>query len=108
MNYLKSQFILLLIGMALCGLVFIGCDGNSAQVLDKTEVAIAPAATVPVSKDDKKAKPVINKDGKVPKLVFRELTHDFGKQVSGPDLVHSFIFENKGGGILFIEKVKAG
>ncbi|MCD4652466.1 DUF1573 domain-containing protein [bacterium] len=43
-----------------------------------------------------------------PKLEFVKVEHDFGKNVSGPELKHSFVFKNTGNAPLFIEKVKAG
>ncbi len=41
-------------------------------------------------------------------IQFDQLSHDFGTVVQGSEVKHSFIFKNKGNGILKIEKVKAG
>ncbi len=46
--------------------------------------------------------------GPLPKIVFKETEHDFGTEISGAELKHTFSFKNEGEGTLFIEKVKAG
>jgi len=43
-----------------------------------------------------------------PKIEFSELDYDFGENLAGPPLVHTFKFKNTGDAPLFIEKVKAG
>jgi hypothetical protein len=42
------------------------------------------------------------------KIRFLELSHDFGKQLQGSKLEHTFSFRNAGQSVLIIEKVKAG
>jgi len=105
MIHLKSKFSIFIIGAVFLGLFCVGCGQNHAKVQDKKEVTFSKTAD---ADKNKAALPAMNKDGKSPKLVFNELTHDFGKQVAGPPLTHTFIFHNKGDGMLVIEKVKAG
>ena len=42
------------------------------------------------------------------KIVFQNLTYDFGTVQPKSALKHSFVFRNQGTGALLIEKVKAG
>ena len=48
------------------------------------------------------------KEAPQPKIVFPELTHDFGKSAPNMELKHSFTFKNTGKALLLIESVKAG
>jgi hypothetical protein len=58
---------------------------------------------------------VIGLDGQVhrtggapPKIVCQEATHDFGTVAQGEDAVHVFTIENKGKGVLDIERARGG
>jgi len=42
-----------------------------------------------------------------PKIVFEELTHDFGKVAQGTVLEHSFKFKNEGSGKLIVSSIRA-
>jgi len=97
------------------GLVIAGCNNstagntgtNPADKAAKTEHR--PGSSLArMDNQEPETKAAINPDGKAPKLVFAELSHDFGNQTSGPDLTHTFNFKNEGDGTLIIEKVKAG
>jgi hypothetical protein len=46
--------------------------------------------------------------GPHPKIEFQEVAYDFGKQIAGTELKHSFSFKNTGTETLVIDKVKAG
>lgn len=43
-----------------------------------------------------------------PGIVFDSVTHDFGSQVAGTLLKHTFRFENQGSAPLLIHDLKAG
>lgn len=45
--------------------------------------------------------------GDSPEIAFEQKDHDFGKVQQGEDVVHNFVFSNKGGGDLRIEGVKS-
>jgi hypothetical protein len=62
-----------------------------------------------VNKDLKeKSEPVNTPSGPPPKLDFESTKFNFGKQISGVELKHTFTFHNRGKGMLLIDKVKAG
>ncbi|HEY5536896.1 MAG TPA: DUF1573 domain-containing protein [Ignavibacteria bacterium] len=42
-----------------------------------------------------------------PKIVFEELTHDFGKVAQGTVLEHSYKFKNEGSGKLIVSSIRA-
>jgi len=50
----------------------------------------------------------IDTPANTPKIVFENLTHDFGTEQPNKPLSHSFVFKNQGTAELMIEKVKAG
>jgi len=106
MNSLKLHVTLLLIGLSIIGLILLGCSNQ--QVETKTGVETEDVKAVQVAENiDQTIKPG-KSNGKSPRLVFEELTHDFGKKTSGPELKHIFKFKNEGESTLIIEKVKAG
>lgn len=108
MNNLKLHIVFLLICLSIIGLGVVGCtNSGDATNSDADPVREKNVATTNNASRTEAKKP-INEDGKSPKMVFNELTHDFGKQVSGPELKHIFTFKNEGDGTLMIEKVKAG
>ena len=103
-----------LTGFSIIGLLcmiatFYGCPGNDAE--RKVESASAdqpPPLTVAEGQKEAVNPPAPVIDGKSPKIEFASTQHDFGKQVSGPELKYSFGFRNTGEGTLIIESVKAG
>jgi len=113
MRCLKIPIIIVV--LTVLSLVFAGCNNSTAgntganpgDTAAKTEHRPGSNLTRMDNKEPE-TKQSVNPDGKTPKLVFAELSHDFGTQTSGPDLTHTFNFKNEGDGTLIIEKVKAG
>jgi len=103
MTRLNFPVLITIVCVIVFGLCAAGC--NEGTVRDASGTSGAAAANLPAGEQQA---PMKNNDGKAPRLVFKELSHDFGKQTSGPDLTHSFTFKNEGDGTLIIEKVKAG
>ncbi|MBN1878706.1 DUF1573 domain-containing protein [bacterium] len=107
-NY-RRHLLLYLIGCWLVLLPLSGCFKEKAEEkVDLASTQQPPPVTLNDREKPGEETPVINKDGKNPKIVFAETQHDFGKQISGPDLKHVFNFRNTGEGTLIIENVKAG
>ena len=103
----SNRLIFLIIGVCICSLALFGC--SKAEVQEEIKVAAVEEKAANVeNKKEAIDLSTINPDGKTPNMKFDETTHDFGKQMSGPELKHTFNFKNEGDGTLVIEKVKAG
>ena len=103
----RNRLVFLIIGVCICTLALFGC--SRAEVQEDTNVAAVDKKVATIeNKKESVDLSKINPDGKTPNMKFEEISHDFGKQMSGPELKHTFNFRNEGDGTLFIEKVKAG
>ncbi|MBN1297088.1 DUF1573 domain-containing protein [bacterium] len=107
MMFGRHLALLFFVSMIVFGFLFTGCGGGTADE-PNASASDEHAAMPAIKAAEEENKPVTGEDGKAPKLVFKEVAHDFGKQISGKDLVHSFVFTNDGDGTLIIENVKAG
>lgn len=111
MRCLKIPTLIFFLIITTLSFSIVGCKEGTADDSAKAEPQVNSdprSALVSGKEAIPPEKQIINEDGKAPKLVFKELSHDFGKQTSGPDLKHTFTFKNEGDGTLMIEKVKAG
>lgn len=103
-----------LTGFSIFGVVFLmavfcGCPGSDAEKkVDSGSTDQPPPLTVVDGQKEALNPPAPVIDGKSPKIEFANTQHDFGKQMSGPELKYSFGFRNTGEGTLIIESVKAG
>ncbi len=89
--------LLLVLSFISIGLIFSSCNGSSNK--NKAEEEIS----TDVVKNNKSAEG--NEDKPMPKLVFEETTHDFGKIIRGEKLKYRFKFKNTGNADLIISKV---
>lgn len=113
---MKAKLLTMVLSMifvaVLSGIVMLIPSSGAQNATDIKLASSEARPTINLSAQDLKKEsdpiPTADPTGPHPKLAFQALEHDFGIQMAGQDLTHSFVFKNDGNGLLIIDRVKAG
>ncbi len=105
----------------LLSIVFVGMLVGIVMMIPNSGIRNAAASpsnaqpaqpTINLSNVDEKREsapvPTADPSGPHPVITFAEVEHDFGTNMAGENLKHTFSFVNKGNATLIIDRIKAG
>ena len=103
----RTALLYLLLYLLLMTTTFIGCQQKESTSENET-LDQPPAHGVPLSEETSptQTSTVGEAASETPKIRFNEPHHDFGEAQAGEDVEHTFTFENVGGAVLTVTKVR--